>query len=350
MKKHFMLFLCILMLFSACAAADSLPVYRAVPHTQEDNPFFDKVDPAWFNCSGDPVYENGSKRARYDVFTFPDEAQLKVDVNYLSYTEYDGEYFMIYGDDPAHPGGPFPHPSFDAEIGFVAFDQLADVMYQHAQAPELQHAELTALCLDDAKTAVETLLHKLGMNGYRCTMALDMSAERIHEWGTAYVEQHKTCYNVFDRYYDFGVATESDEGYLLIYEFFVNDIPAVGNPDGYEYVQAFVNADGIVSFEMRSSYTIGDAIYTPDRLLTQEEIRAVFESHNERRIQDGFLSPAFTGAVLKYCPMRAENKADGMVYAPAWYVTYTFLDRTQLCDGWAWYSALDGKLIMDCYS
>lgn len=350
MKKYFVLFLCILMLFSACALAETLPVHQASPRTQEDNPFFDKADPAWFNHSGKPAYENGSKRARYDIFTYPDGAQLTLDDNYLCYTEYDGEYFMIYGEDPAHPGGPFPRPSFTAEIGFVAFDKVVDAICHNAEAPALQKTELAGITLNDAKFTVETLLNQLNLNGYTCTMALDMSAERIREWGTAYVENHKTFYNVYDRYYDFSAATEADEGYFLIYEFFIDGIPAVGNPDGYENVQAFVNADGIVTFEARSSYTVGDIISTPEKLLAQEEIRAVFEKHNERRIQDGFLAPSFTGAVMKYCPMRAENKADGMVYAPAWYVTYTFLDGTQPCEGWAWYSALDGRLIMDCYS
>ena len=83
-------------------------------------------------------------------------------------------------------------------------------------------------------------------------------------------------------------------------------------------------------------------------------IRAVLEmqgsDHNDRRITDHFYEPTYVRASLKYAPMRAPEKKDGMVMAPAWYIEYTFVDGSVTEEGWAWYSALDGKLIMDCYS
>lgn len=350
MKKWIALFLSVLMLLSSAAVAEEVyPIYKTTARTQEEANFFDKVDPAWFNQSGQASYENTSRRARSDMFTFNDEAQLNIDTSYISYIEYDGEHYMIYGEDPEHPGGTFARPSFASEIGYVAFSQLVDTIYHHAEPPAIEKIELSGITLAQAEAAVEEVLQKLGLEGYERSMALDMSAERIREWGAAYVAEHKTFYNVYDRYYDFTAATEADEGYYLIYTQHLNGLP-VGIPDSMETVQAFVNASGIVTFELRNSYAIGEVYATPEKLLSEDDIRKAFEKDNDRRIEDHFNELTFVRATLKYAPMRAPEKKDGMVMAPAWYIEYTFVDGSSTEEGWAWYSALDGKLIMDCYS
>jgi len=61
------------------------------------------------------------------------------------------------------------------------------------------------------------------------------------------------------------------------------------------------------------------------------------------------MQPVATGARLMYAPLRASNKKDGMALTPVWYITYDFVDGSK-CEGWAWYSAVDGRLVMDCYS
>lgn len=350
MKKWIALLLAALMLISTGAVAEEVyPIYKATARTQEEVNFFDKVDPEWFNQSGQAKYENTSRRARSDLFTFADGAQLDIDASYISYIEYDGEHYMIYGEDPEHPGGPFARPSFASEIGYVAFEQLVEALYRPAAAvPALEKTELFGITLTQAEKAVEDVLNKLGLKGYERAYALDMSAERIREWGAAYVEEHKTFYNVYDRYYDFAAATEVDEGYYLIYTQTLNGLP-VGNPDSMENVQAFVNASGIVTFELRNSYAIGGVYSTPEKLLSEDEIRKCFEADNDRRIKDHFFEPTYVKATLKYAPMRATEKKDGMVMMPAYYIEYTFMDGS-ISDGWAWYSAVDGKLIMDCYS
>ena len=351
MKKWIALLLAALMLISTGAVAEEVyPIYKATARTQEEANFFDKVDPEWFNQSGQAKYESTSRRARSDLFTFADGAQLDIDTSYISYIEYDGEHYMIYGEDPEHPGGPFARPSFASEIGYVAFDQLVEAIYHPSAAvPSLEKTELSGVNLAQAEAAVEAMLNKLGLKGYERTYALDMSTERIREWGSAYVEEHKTYYNIYDRYYDFSAATEADEGYYLIYTQTLNGLP-VGNPDGTENACAFVNASGIVTFELRNSYAIGDVYSTPEKLLSEEEIRKCFEADNDRRIKDHFFEPTYVKATLKYAPMRAPEKKDGMVMAPAWYIEYTFVDGSSTEEGWAWYSAVDGKLIMDCYS
>lgn len=350
MKKWIALLLAAMMLISTSAVAEEVyPIYKATARTQEEANFFDKVDPEWFNQSGQAKYESTSRRARSDLFTFADGAQLDIDTSYISYIEYDGEHYMIYGEDPEHPGGPFARPSFASEIGYVAFDQLVEAIYHPSAAvPSLEKTELSGVTLAQAEAAVEAMLNKLGLKGYERTYALDMSTERIREWGSAYVEEHKTYYNIYDRYYDFSTATEADEGYYLIYTQTLNGLP-VGNPDGTENACAFVNASGIVTFELRNSYAIGDVYSTPEKLLSEEEIRKCFEADNDRRIKDHFFEPIYVKATLKYAPMRAPEKKDGMVMVPAYYIEYTFMDGS-ISDGWAWYSAVDGKLIMDCYS
>ena len=350
MKKWFALFVSVLMLMSCAAVAEeAYPVYRATYRTQEEAGFFDRVNAAWFNQSGQPDYENTSRRGRSDLFTFADGAQLSIDAGYIHYMEYNGEHYMIYGEDPENPGGPFKRPTFAAEIGYVAFEQLIDAIYHYAEPPAMERTELCGVTLAQAEKAVEDVLNQLGLAGYECAFALDMSAERIREWGAAWVEEHKTFYNVYDRYYDFSTATEADEGYYLIYTQTLNGLP-VGVPDSMENVQAFVNASGIVTFELRNSYEIGEVYSIPDKLLSEDEIRKLFEQDNDRRIADHFYEPTYVKATLKYAPMRAHEKKDGMVMAPAWYVEYTFVDGSSTEEGWAWYSAVDGKLIMDCYS
>ncbi len=352
MKKWFALFLTVLMLVSSASVAEEVyPIYKATARTQQEANFFDKVNLEWFNQSGQAEYENGSRRDRYDMFTFNDQAQLNISQNYIHYEEYEGEYYMIYGEDPEHPGGPFPRPSFASEIALLAGLKLwkHDLHLVSGQKPVLEKTALDGITLDEADAQVQELLDKLGLTGYKQMTALDMSVERIREWGVQQVEERKTEYNVFDRYYDFSAATKADEGYYLIYTQTLNGLP-VGNPDGTEDVRAFVNASGIVTFELRSGYAIGEVYSIPDKLISEDDIRKLFEQDNDRRIADHFYEPTYVKATLKYAPVRAPEKKDGMVMAPAWYVEYTFVDGSSTEDGWAWYSALDGKLIMDCYS
>ena len=351
MKKWIALLLAALMLISTGAVAEEVyPIYKAIARTQQEANFFDKVDLEWFNQSGQASYQNGTRRGRYDMITFNDQAQLNIDTSYISYIEYDGEYCMIARDNPKNPDGPFPRPSFASKIGTTAGSVLWRFEGHSASGvkPALLKKELNGITLEQADAQVKEVLANLGLIGYELLTAIDMDVNRIREWGVQQVAMHKTNWNTYDCYYDFGTATEADEGYYLIYTQTLNDLP-VGNPDGLEDVRAFVNASGIVTFELRNSYAIGDVYSTPEKLLSEEEIRKCFEADNDRRIKDHFFEPTYVKATLKYAPMRAPEKKDGLVMAPAWYIEYTFVDGSTTEEGWAWYSAVDGKLIMDCY-
>lgn len=348
MKKWIALLIAVLTLCSSALAENTLPVYRAVPRSESAASFFDKADPDWFNQSGIAMQENGSKRARYDVFTFNDQAQLNIDIGYISYEEYDGEHYMIYGEDPKNPGGPFPRPSFANAVGQTAGTMLFRFEEQSAGSkPGLIKKEMSGITLAQADLQVQTLLGKLGLTGYELTTAVDMNVDRIREWGVWAVAEELFSYNRYDRHYDFTSAAEADEGYYLIYTPRLNGL-TVGHPDGWQDVRAFVNAGGIVSFQLRSAYAAGEVYSMPEKLLTAKEIHEVFEADNERRIKDGFLDPVVKSMELMYCPMRAPEKQEGMVLTPAWYLEYSVTDGAPN-DGWVWYSAVDGKLISDCY-
>lgn len=347
MKKWISILFLLLVLPSAVLAQE-WPVYSAIPRSEAEGTFFDRVDPAWFN-PGETTYQNQSRKGRSDCFTYADGAQLLVDEGYIRYEEYDGEYYMIYGDDPAHPGGPFARPSFACEVARMVQDMEIRARYEDLPVYALENETPESISLQQADQAVRTLLNHLGLEGYELTRAVDMTAERIGAMGTASVEKHQQMYNVFDRYYDFSQAQKTDEGYYLCYGKTLNGLKAA-NPDTVDFeVYAFVDGTGVSMFELHDGYEIGQTAFAAETLLTEAEIRECFEKDNPRREKDGYLNPELTGMELQYGPMRAPDKKDGMVMAPVWYVTYDFTDGVRR-DGWAWYSALDGKLIMDCYN
>ncbi len=332
-----------------------LPLYRAQERTQTEANFFDKVPLEWFNTSGQAGYENWSKRARYDHFIFSDGAELNIDAANMEYRENDGTYMMINGDAPNEPEGPFARENFAcaiADLGGSAYTY--SYLYPNQKFPQdvkLEKTELSAITLEQATQRVQELLSKLGAEGYEVNYALDMSVEHIRtigEWETARQNEY---YNrrAEGGYWDYSKATEADEGYYLHLEKRMDGVP-VGYPDGDLFtVSAFVDGTGVRSFRLYDGYVIGEVYETPERLLTSAEILECFNQGNARREKDGFMQPVATGAKLMYAPLRASNKKDGMALTPVWYITYDFLDGSK-CEGWAWYSAVDGRLVMDCYS
>lgn len=341
------------------AQGSGLPIYSAKVREQD---FLDTIQPEWFNQSGIALVENRSKRRRYDHFEFEDEAQLTIDVEYISYEEYDGTFMQILGERPDEPDGPYPRESFACAIG-----ELGSLTYFYGQGTHgqttdfgfsevsLEKTELAGITLEAAEAQVQALLSKLGMSGYEVSYALDMSVKHINQLGECYGRYQNDLYNkrAESDQWDFSKATEADEGYYLRLVKKLGGLPVWLADGGSFEATAFVNANGIRSFILRDYYEIGEVYEMPETLLTAEEAFARFEEGNAKRIKDGFLEPTLTGAELRYIPMRAANKKDGMVVAPAWYISYTFMDggtASSVNDGWAWYSAQDGRLIQDCYS
>ncbi len=335
-----------------------LPIYSVKVRDQDGNNFFDKIEVEWFNQSGVASYENWSKRARYDHYTFEDEAELNIDVSYVSYEENDGTFMQILGENPDEPDGPYTRESFACAIGDLAGQTY---FYGHQFYGEDQYGfsnvsfekdELSGVTLASAEAQAQELLSKIGLTDYELSYALDMSVEHIKALGECEQKYHESLYNkrAEDDRWDFSTATEADEGYYLRLVETINGLQ-VWLPDGGDFeASAFVDADGIRSFTLRDYYEIGEVYETPETLLTAEQAFERFQQGNDKRIADGFLEPTLIGGELRYIPKRADNKADGMVLIPTWYITYTFKDGGSENHGWAWYSAVDGTLVQDCYS
>jgi hypothetical protein len=95
---------------------------------------------------------------------------------------------------------------------------------------------------------------------------------------------------------------------------------------------------------IRNQFNRGEIVYTPETLitpdaaiekLTKEMGRSIF------RAQRGKSSP-FSKAALTYEAVRAENKADGMVFVPTWMILYQDASADSC---YALINGVDGTLI-----
>lgn len=326
----------------------TLPLYTAVTRTASESPLYGQVQAEWFNQSGEPTYENGSRKSRLDVYTFPDGAKLTIAPEVVQYTEYDGTMETL---DPFGEGVPpmtLPRPSLKSAIGDLAggarqcWPELED-------QPQLEHTQLGSLTLDAAKAMLEALLSTMGLEGYQCVYALDMSVERIRALGENYRKVLESSSNT--PIPAFETADEGDQGFYLYYEKFLNGVSLEHEAEngGSFSVSAYVSASGLHTFTLRDSHIVGQVYDTPDELIPATGALSAFEADNARRIRDGFADPQAFEMSLTYRTARAASKKDGVVLTPAWFIRYTYLDGS-LCDGWAWYSALDGSLMEDCYT
>lgn len=326
----------------------TLPLYAAITRTDEAAPLYDLVQAEWFNQSGEPAYENGSRRGRVDVFTFPDGAVLTAGPEYVDYVEYDGTMETL---DPFGEGVPpetLPKPSLKNAIGTLAAS-ARQCWPELEEQPQMENTQLGDLSLENAKATLEALLDKMGLEGWQCVYALDMSVDRIHALGQNYREKLEGISNTPIPAYE--TADEKDQGFYLYYEKALNGVSLeheAENGSAFS-ISAYVTASGLHSFVLRDTHAIGDVYDTPDGLISASEALSAFEGGNPKRIRDGFESPEPYELCLTYRPARAASKKDGVVMTPAWFIRYTFLDGSP-CDGWAWYSALDGTLMEDCYS
>lgn len=352
--KRFLCMLCCGMLLSVCALAENelyaqtgtLPVYRAVTRSSKAMPLYDQVQPEWFNQSGEPSYKNWSRRDRYDHYRFPDGGELNIAAEDIDYREYDGtmETIPLESDAPVET---LDKPTLKCSIGELAMGARQCWPKLDSQ-PQLEQTRLGRLTLEDAQTRMETLLAQIGLTGYQCVYALDMSVERIYDLGEKFrkgLDSSNVPLPAFE------TATEKDEGFYLYYEKFLDRVSLEHERQdaGQFSACAYITAEGLHLFHLRDSHVIGDVYDTPDRLLTADEARAAFEKGNPKRQRDGFQNAQAVSLTLTYRPIRAPQKKDGVVLSPAWLIEYTFSDGGQN-DGYAWYSATDGHLIADCYS
>lgn len=308
----------------------TLPVYRA---TARD--FSDVLKPELFNQTGIV------SRSEWSI-TFADEAALDWAPEALFYYEYSGTFDANANEEGLEPSYS-PRPALSNIIaGLASFASHGGP--DSAQVYQLEKTSLTHITVDGAKGILEGLLQQLGVTGYVCDYALDMSVERIVALGNnvkALIAKGEYFTNIPQP--DYSQVTADDEGFYLSYHK-LGDSRDQGNGDIFS-VYAFVTKRGIVHLSLRDQYIPGEMYATPETLVDPASVlerlsAEVAASRSPEKVQ------SISSIRLTYAPMRATNKADGMVLSPIWLVTYQDVEAEK--NGyhcWAEFDAVDGKLL-----
>ena len=316
----------------------TLPYYQAV-----ENDFTKIVHPEWFNQSGIMKEETDTG---YAYYVFNDHAVLDVAPEYVGYREYIDEQFDYNWrarevDDPNLEPDWGDKQAFSYSIAAVAsFVNWGD---DFAKDTVFEKKQLTYLSFEDADTSAKKMMDLLHLSGYELTWALDMDLDRIKTLGKAYNEHWYESGSGFTNSprYDYDLATAEDEGYYLIY----TQTSAAGLDESWREASFFITSRGIVYAEVRCYYMMGEKAGAPDMLITSE--KAVERLYEEvARSRNGEKVVRIKTVELTHMPVRAENKQEGMVFAPVWKVIY--LDESgekKGFDSWAIFNAVNGKLI-----
>jgi hypothetical protein len=312
----------------------TLPLYRAVEYD-----FTKTVKPEWFNQTG--IAEMKSPAS----MTFSDHAELSLSPESVWYAEYTDELFDYNWKEreTGHPDiEPMLLPRQALSMGIAS---IASGVYHgsaYAQGIELEHEKLARISLEDAKQTAEALFGKLGLQGFELAWALDMSAERIHTLGEAYNHfwfEGGGGYSNSPRQ-DYAADTAEDEGYYLIY----TPLGVTKVTDGRQQLNLFVTSRGIVFADLRCMYNRGEEAGTPDKLISPEE--AIASLYQEAaRSRDRIEIASIERVALTYVSIRAENKQDGMVFAPVWQILFKEEGEGEEYTSWAEFNAVNGSLI-----
>lgn len=307
----------------------TLPVYTAV-----ERDFGADLQPELFNQSGVASEESY-------LITFNDEAQLSWAPEALFYCEYQGTYNSNYKN-------PEQEPSYIPlkTITNAASDLAGDVYSnwpgdgKYWEGITLDQTALSGITLDEAKAKLETLLAALHVEGYTCDYALDMSVSRIQSMGVVMNELIEENEYWNSAIVDYSQATEADEGFYLHYQ------NGIETGDGRFDVYAYVTADGVADLQVRDQYIRGDVAETPASLVAPETVLAALpvemaDSHYSEMTLDSVSS-----IELIYTPTRAADRTEGMVFTPAWYITYRDAEgAAQDYDCFAIFNAVNGELL-----
>ncbi len=305
-----------------------LPVYRAV-----EADFTKNVNPEWFNGTGaKDSADTMDIRLKDDRdVLFADNARLSLSPEALFYNEYADEAYA------------------DSDSGVIVEIIWVRKWENHRGEFTLEKTELSGITLADAQAQAEEMMEKLGIacNQYVCDEALDMSLERIQTmgaiWEKAIVDGELL---VDDDYqpYDYSAIPASEEGYYLHYSPLGVDASAAGG----RYSAAFyVNSRGIVYANIRNWFNRGEIIGTPERLITPDAaIKRLTEELGRSLSRYDKEIKSIQRVALTYEAVRADNKADGMVFAPVWMILYQ--DPSAARQNYSCYAlinAVDGTLI-----
>ncbi len=308
----------------------TMPIYRA---TARD--FSDGLKPELFNQSG--IFS----RDEWSI-TFADEAILDWAPEALFYNEYSGTFDAHAQEEGLEPDYT-PRPALSNTIASLA-GWARNGWPGSGQVYQLEKTALTHITLDEAKETLEALLRQLGVTGYVCDYALDMSVERIVTLGNdmkAMIASGKHFSNIPQP--DYSQTAAEDEGFYLSYHK-PSDGGNHGNGDIFS-VYAYVTPRGVVDISLRDMYITGDVYSTPKALVDPQIIlEKLPEAVSSSRFPEAVVS--ISSVRLTYAPLRAADKADGMVLSPIWLVLYqdTKAEKSGY-DCWAEFDAVDGKLL-----
>ena len=168
-----------------------------------------------------------------------------------------------------------------------------------------------------------------------------MNLDRIHTLGEAYNHfwYEGGGYSNSPRQ-DYTTATVEDEGYCLIF----TPLGMTKISDGRHQATLFITSRGIVYANIVSYYTRGEEAYTPEHLIPPEDaVKRLYEEAAKSR--DSVKVESIERAALTYVAVRAENKKDGMVFAPVWQVLFKEEGEGEEYTSWAEFNAVSGTLI-----
>ena len=316
----------------------TIPYYQAVA-----NDFTAIIRPEWLNRSGIMKEETDTG---YAYYVFNDHAVLDVAPEYVGYREYTDEQFDYNWrarevDDPNLEPAWSDKQAFSYSIAAVAsFVNWGD---DFAKDTAFEKKQLTYLSFEDADESAKKMMELLHLSGYELTWALDMDLDRIKTLGKEYNEYWYESGSGFTNSpkYDYDLATAEDEGYYLIY----TQTSAAGLDETQGSASFFITSRGIVYAEVRCYYMMGGKKGAPDALILSEKVverlyEEVVKSRNGEKVV------RVKTVELTHMPIRAENKRDGMVFAPVWKVTYVDESGEKKgFDSWAVFNAVNGKLI-----
>ena len=313
----------------------TLPVYKAV-----ENNFMATVQPEWFNASG--IAER--KEAKKSVsLTFNDHAELSYSAEAVWYAENTDEMFDYNWKErenynPGIEPMMLPKQALSQDIAQMA-SQVYSGYKDFTEGIAFEHDQLTLLSLEDAKHTAEALFERMGLQGYELAWKLDMSLDRIRTLGEAYNRFwfEGEGYSNAPRQ-DYSAATAEDEGYFLYY----TPLGVDKISDGRHQITLFVSSRGIVYANIVSMYNRAEAVYTPEKLISPE--KAVTRLYAEAaKSRDGIKVISIERVALTYVAVRAENKQDGMVFAPVWQIL--FREEGEEYTSWAEINAINGIVI-----
>ena len=315
----------------------TMPVYQAV-----ENDFMTTVQPEWFNQSGIAKEEKAKKSSGW---TFNDHAEMSVSSEAIWYAEYTDELFDYNWKEretynPDVKPMMMPRQALSQGIAHIASSVYAG-HDDYVQGVTLEREQLTLISLGEAKQIAEALFEKLGLQGYELAWALDMNLDRIHTLGEAYNRFwfEGEGYTNSPRQ-DYATATAEDEGYFLYY----TPLGVDNISDGRHQITLFITSRGIVYANIVSTYNRGEEMYTPEKLISPEEAVALLYAEAAKS-RDGIKVKSIERVALTYVAVRAENKQDGMVFAPVWQVLFKEEGRGEEYTSWAEFNAVNGTMI-----